>query len=133
MTRLLTLKERIRAWLWPDEWHPPGPIHPMRWRFLAIWIVIFTGIVFVMVRTNRSAISDLHHTKADVGSLKVTTKRLKATNCALREFLHTAAATRRKLAKRDTTTKTRMIDLQAAKQYDFLATTFDGHNCPRSN
>lgn len=49
----------IRRWLRAaDDWlHPkrsrPGAIHPWRWRFLTLWVCIFTAVVSFAVGSNR--------------------------------------------------------------------------------
>jgi hypothetical protein len=68
------------------------PIHPWRWRALTVWCIIFTVLVFWAIRTNRSQISQLHNTKANLVSLE-------RTDCTLRDFLFTAYKVRVSTAK----------------------------------
>lgn len=100
-------------------------IHPWRWRFLTVWICIFTILAFFGLRTNREAVHDLQETKASV-------HQLEDTNCALRKFLIAAAEARQRTAEKDHDSVQRAVDLRAAQQYLTLAETFDsGHECER--
>lgn len=99
------------------------PIHPWRWRFLAVWILIFTALVFIAIRQNRSAISQLNANKASLVSLQKT-------NCALRSFLHAAYAVRIKTAHdKKADSKTRVAAREAAQGYFRLYVLFPKDGC----
>lgn len=112
-------------------------IHPLRWRFLTIWIILFTFIAFWLIRDDRNLaqksndqikangtqIRELKKTKASVA-------RLEKTDCGLRDFLLDARATRLKLAAHEHG-KRRKIDLEAAAGYKSLADRFSADSCHR--
>lgn len=101
-----------------------GDVHPYRWFALTLWILVFTGITFVLIRQNREAVHDVKVTKASV-------LQLQRTNCALRGFLLAAGQARVRSAKNDVTLRQRESDLRAAASYARLAHTFDGRSCPK--
>lgn len=98
------------------------PIHPWRWRFIAVWILIFTVLVFIAIRQNRSAISQINHDKASI-------IQLERTNCALKSFLLQAEKARLKTAHDDKTPAQKQADLAAAAGYHRLARLFPLDGC----
>lgn len=95
------------------------PIHPWRWRGLAVWVIIFTGVTFWVLVQNRQAVNDLRNNRAKVAALLHT-------NCALQKFLLSARDARAHAAVHDKDPAARHVDQRAAKQYGKLARTFDG-------
>lgn len=87
-----------------------------RWRVVQIWILVFTVVIIVLIRNDRNNIHELQHTKAGVVALEKT-------NCALRQFLQTAAVAREQLASKETGT-VRENDMAAARSYHKLAGLF---------
>lgn len=100
------------------------PIHPWRWRFIALWIIIFSVLVFWALRSNRSAITEINRDKASIASLE-------RTNCALKEFLQQAEATRLHVASREKG-RQRVLDLRAARGYRRLGHLFPQDGCQRT-
>lgn len=100
----------------------PEPIHPWRWRFLGVWIFIFTFLVFWAVRVNRESIADLKQNKAAVNQLRDT-------NCALREFILAAQQSRERAAKAEKDPKARANDLNTALVYEKLALSLNNDLC----
>lgn len=94
------------------------PIHPWRWRFVAVWIVIFTIATGYAIRSNRENINELKDAKASVQALQ-------RTNCGLRNFLLTAKQAREKAAQ-TSTGQIRLDNLQAAAGYKNLLKPFHG-------
>lgn len=93
--------------------YEPEPIHPWRWRFLAIWIAIFTLACGYAIRNNRESISQVKRESARVAALQKT-------NCGLARFLLTARKTRwaSYLNSHD------KADIQAVKGYEKLVEPF---------
>lgn len=84
-------------------------IHPWRWRFLALWIIIFTAVTFYGI--------------ASVQSDSARATALERTNCGLKIFLLTARHARINTARREVGTA-RKSDLEAAHGYQVLADRF---------
>lgn len=97
------------------------PIHPWRWRFLWLWMLVFTIIVFLGIRQNRSAVHDLRESKASIVSLE-------RTNCALRSFLFTAFKTRKAQALKEENPR-HASDIAAARGYYKLYILFQKDGC----
>lgn len=93
---------------------PPREYHRWRWRVLAVWIVVFSVVV-------GWGMQNLSDTKADISNLK-------ATNCALVQFLVTAREARLEDAKHARGSK-RAADLQAAYSYKRLIDAFGRVHC----
>lgn len=87
----------------------PEPIHPLRWRALAVWIILFTSITFYALQQIRNQSATLH--------------QLQKTNCGLRNFLLTAEKARLNTASHETGIK-KQQDLDAADGYGRLAANF---------
>jgi hypothetical protein len=103
--------------------HLQRPIHPWRWRFIALWIIVFTALVFWAIRENRSAIDQLNENKASIISLE-------RTNCALRSFLHSAYTVRVKTAHdQKADPKAREAAREAALGYYRLFVLFPKDGC----
>jgi hypothetical protein len=111
-----------------EYWQRDEPIHPWRWRGLVIWIIIFTVVIFVSLRTQRGAVHRLQEDKASIASLQDTISELRRTDCALRRFLLKAREARLKTAESEYG-ELRQADLDAARGYLALANIFPERVC----
>lgn len=111
---------------------PQEPIHPWRWRFLAAWIIIFTALAFIAIRSGRENSSDINRTvivlkrsNAQLRQSKASIVQLQRTNCGLKQFLLAARAARLRAARIENGAQ-KASDFEAAKGYKRLASTFTG-------
>lgn len=91
-----------------DDKRKIEPIHPMRWRLLAVWIVVMTAAILAGAK-------DFSNSKADLGELKKT-------NCHLKTSLLESAVARHQTAvSPNVSNDIKEINTRAVKQYLRLA------------
>lgn len=103
------------------------PIHPMRWTALTIWIIAFTIVVALGMRSLQDQQDDLKRQSATIAQLQKT-------NCSLRTFLLSAEARNRVTAEDPAINEaTRKANLRAANGYHQLAAVITATGpCPRA-
>lgn len=111
--------EWLHVWLHPEIFHPHR-IHPWRWRFFTLWIIVVTVSLCIFIRDQRELTTANKNSIQELNRNRVKVTSLQKTNCGLKVFLLTA-----RRARWDQYRKSKdVLDLNAVKGYENLVKLF---------